>query len=472
MTQKIQEINCKDCYMEMMFDSERLCMVCENCQGTYLLLTPLCKIVKIGLELEGGWYNIPYADNEENRLHAYSWHNDSSVEGLEMGACGDCDYCNNGDSEDCRNGDGQTGEIVSYPMRIDDMNTETVYGHEPLWHSWVKRFFPEQHNHKCGGHFHVSFDNIQAFEFLCTEHFFNHFQSELYRWGVRANIKNSNFWERLNGDNHMCKTTFRGTEQLYVNSGENYPDCRYSILNFQYNKHGTLEFRILPIFRTPALQIRATEVCMEITQKYLDRMANRPISIEDHTVTPEISFTGRITTTMVQEYMNIEVEEVNVDTNDSLESVASEDWNEVNDDTNDSYEAVARIDTGLLGVGVSSSQRYHDNMMNDPAQRGSQPRRSVYNLETNLEILSEDRELDEHGDSLGYVVRYTYHFDNSLLAGVIYNEQTEGVNTNEVRVRRFEEHFNSYGLHLARQMFHYPLAATTDEILANLEQTN
>ena len=419
----VNVLNCRECYEPMSFNADKLCIFCESCDGTNVLLTPQCRIIKIGIELEGGWYEMPENEHDVNKpLESYTWHTDTSVDSLDMGSCGDCDYCNDGDDDECSRGNGHAGEIVGFPTYI-------VERHECgdlLWHMWTKRYYPEIHNSDCGGHFHISFDNIQAFEFLCTVEFFEHFQRELYRWGVRAHIKNKDFWDRLRGDNYMCKTTFRGTEQLYT-VNDNYPDCRYSILNFQYNKHGTLEFRILPMFDDPKLYIKAVQVCMDITQKYLDKMANKPISIEcDET---EIDFEGKINMTTVQEYMNTEPADL----------VPLEDITFGVPDTNDSYEAVANI-----------------------------PRP----LETNLEILSQDREIDENGNSMGYVIRYTYRFDSHIFAGVMYNEITEAIMTNEVRVRRFEEHFNSYGLHMSRQMFHYPLAATTDEILANLEETN
>jgi hypothetical protein len=411
MSQQIQEVNCRDCYMEMMFDSDRFCFTCENCQGTYVLLTPQCRIVKIGIELEGGWYEMPQNEHEAlDPLHSYTWHRDTSVEGLEMGSsCGDCEHCDDGNSEDCENCDGHAGEIVSHPMYIDDVHPDTSET-ELLWHLWTKRFYPEEHNSECGGHFHISFDNIQAFEFLCTVEFFEHFQRELHRWGVRANIKNKNFWDRLRGYNSMCKTTFRGVEQLYT-VNDNYPDCRYSILNFQYNKHGTLEFRILPMFDDPKLYIKAVEVCMDITQKYLDKMANQPIRIESDDT--DIDFEGRINMTMVEEYMNIEPTELEL-------------------------------------VDLSHMQ--------PPT-------------ETDLRIVSTGIEYDnEQGDSMGCVTRYTYRSNGALLSGMIIQDsiREDGI-SNATRVDRFTLHFSMYGLELARIMFYYDLGNSPERILHMVE---
>ena len=420
MSQQMQEINCKECYLEMMFDSDRFCFTCENCQGTYILLTPQCKIVKIGIELEGGWYEMPSNEHEAiDPLHSYTWHRDTSVESLDMGSCGDCDYCNDGDSEECRNGSGHAGEIISFPMYIDDVFDLSG---EPLWHLWTKRYYPEEHNYDCGGHFHVSFDNIQAFEFLCTVEFFEHFQRELYRWGVRAHIKNKDFWDRLRGDNSMCKTTFRGVEQLYT-VNDNYPDCRYSILNFQYNKHGTLEFRILPMFDDPKLYIKAVQVCMDITQKYLDKMANQPIRIESDDT--DIDFEGKINMTMVEEYMNTEPAEL---------------------------ELVEEEEPELVDL----------SHMQTPT-------------ETDIRIVSTGIEHDsEQGDSMGYVTRYTYRYGRlgGVYSGhIIQDSIREDTMSNARRVDRFTTHFAMYGLELARRMFYYDLGSSPEEILNMLQST-
>ena len=413
MSQQMHSINCKDCYLEMMFDSDRFCFTCENCQGTYILLTPQCKIVKIGIELEGGWYSMP--DNAGERLdplHSYSWHSDSTTDSLDMGSCGDCDYCNDGYSEDCENGDGHAGEIVSYPMIIG--NYEYGVGKfEEEWHLWTKRYYPQDHNSDCGAHFHISFDNIQAFEFLCTKEFFDHFQRELYRWGVRANIKNSDFWSRLNGDNTMCRTTFRGAEQLYTQN-DSYPDCRYSILNFQYHKHGTLEFRILPVFDDVNIYIKAVQVCMDITQKYLDKMANHPIEIQEDTREQEIDFSGRISNTMIQEYMNEEPIE------EELEILSNNTQSEIDIALRTLDEAMARLDTN----------------------------------QTDLEITSNHRE--ENGN---YVIRYEWvenfntDHDESLQTDFITNIDTDSEETHMARTRRFVRHFNQHGNDYARVNF-------------------
>ena len=369
-------LNCRECYEPMSFNADKLCIFCESCEGTDVLLTPQCNIVKIGIELEGGWYEMPSNEHE-----------------------------------------------ISYPMYIDESHPDL--SGEPLWHLWTKRFYPEEHNYDCGGHFHVSFDNIQAFEFLCTVEFFEHFQRELYRWGVRAHIKNKDFWDRLRGDNSMCKTTFRGVEQLYV-VNDNYPDCRYSILNFQYNKHGTLEFRILPMFDDPKLYIKAVQVCMDITQRYLDKMANKPISIESGVT--DIDFEGRINSTMVEEYMNTEPAELELVEEEELELVDIS-----------HMQTPTETDIRIVSTGIE-----HDN---------------------------------EQGDSMGYVTRYTYrNFNQSggVYSGLIIQDSIrEDIMSNARRVDRFTTHFAMYGLELARRMFYYDLDIqnSPEEILNMLQST-
>ena len=273
------------------------------------------------------------------------------------------------------------------------------------WHEWTKRFYPQEHNSDCGAHFHVSFDNIQAFEFLCTKEFFDHFQRELYRWGVRANIKNADFWSRLNGDNTMCRTTFRGISQLYT-TNDSYPDCRYSILNFQYNKHGTLEFRILPVFDKAELYIKAVQVCMDITQKYLDKMANHPIEIQEDTRTQEIDFSGRITNTMIQEYMNEEPIEEESEIDIALRTLDEE---------------IARIDHPVQ----------HD-----------------------LNINSNEREEGHYVLRYEWIERISTDHDESLHEDLLTNTDNEDIEEVQMaRTRRFVREFNQHGNDYARMNF-------------------
>jgi hypothetical protein len=48
----LQTYNCSSCYMEMSFDSDRLCFCCEHCQNTYVLIDVIgYTVVIIGMTI-------------------------------------------------------------------------------------------------------------------------------------------------------------------------------------------------------------------------------------------------------------------------------------------------------------------------------------------------------------------------------------------------------------------------------------
>jgi len=177
------------------------------------------------------------------------------------------------------------------------------------------------------------------------------------------------------------------------------------------------------MFDDPKLYIKAVQVCMDITQKYLDKMANQPIRIESDDT--DIDFEGKINMTMVEEYMNTEPAEL---------------------------ELVEEEEPELVDL----------SHMQTPT-------------ETDIRIVSTGIEHDsEQGDSMGYVTRYTYRYGRlgGVYSGhIIQDSIREDTMSNARRVDRFTTHFAMYGLELARRMFYYDLGSSPEEILNMLQST-
>lgn len=259
-------------------------MVCDNdsCNNTKPYKSPTGKALTIGIELEGGWECTP---NSEKMI--YSMHEDGSVD-LDEDPCGECEGCDN--SNRCENNGSNCnyiGELVSPVLKLSE------------WEEWVRYCYPDEFNSSCGTHIHIGLNNTSAYENLCCEEFNDYFLRELKAWGKRSKITNTNFWSRINGDNTMCATIFSGREQIRVQD-DNYPDCRYRMLNFQYNKHGTVEVRILPVFRNVEVEIKAINAVIRIINSWLKHSGYSDIEVEDDDlyVAPVKS---RITSTLVRE---------------------------------------------------------------------------------------------------------------------------------------------------------------------------
>ena len=280
-------MHCKYCFSEMIFTGSDV--YCEHCLTRDLLTMKVPKVEQIGFELEGNWEYLP----DRNDVN-YSEHDDSSVNNMfEEEYCGDCEACDN-DRGYCDNNSGYCGELVSSPF---------LYSDSDAWKYWIQKCYPDHHDDSCGAHFHVELSNTNAYETLCTPEFNGYFIKNLYNWGERANIRNRDFWDRLNGNNSMCTPDFAGDAQLKVRNGDNYPSCRYTALNFHYAKHNTLEVRVLPVFQKSRIYIRAVEVCVNLINSYLKRESKKDFVVEEEQHEIPSDFQGRITSRTLTELL-------------------------------------------------------------------------------------------------------------------------------------------------------------------------
>lgn len=279
-----QIYKCDRCFsdMDMNMDSELMSFLCPECDNKRIYSIPTGRTITLGAELEGGFNELP-----NNVEVEYYTHEDSSVDiaGGYNEDC-ECDGCNDG--TECYNRDFEfVGELVSPILPIND------------WQYWVRKCYPSEHNSSCGGHMHLGVSNISAYENLNCQEFHDYFVRELKAWGKRAHITNNNFWYRLEGKNSMCNDVYRGKEQVKIRD-EGYPSCRYTILNFQFDKHQTVEVRVLPIFDSVDVMISAMKAVIRIFNAWLKSSGFDEITESDDTVELH-DFSGKINSTIVKE---------------------------------------------------------------------------------------------------------------------------------------------------------------------------
>jgi len=204
------------------------------------------RIDKIGIELEGGWDESNYP--EEN-------HHDGSV------SC-----------------EGHlVGETCSPPLKYNQIE------------SWVTRNYPDHSNKSCGMHVHFSFTNELAYMQLLNKEFYEKvFLPNLREWGETNQITGQ-YWQRLDGNCSFCLKGFKGEIQK---SMEGRDDIRYYHLNYCYSlinsrrtvlKNGrrihppmkTIECRVFPIFKKkdendrPVLALKAIDCLYNLFNNYL-----------------------------------------------------------------------------------------------------------------------------------------------------------------------------------------------------------
>jgi hypothetical protein len=192
----------------------------------------MSRIALVGLELEGGWdTTTAFAIASGN-----SWvHHDGSV---------------------CDTGKTHQGEISSPPLTVDQGR------------SFLDTHYPDACNKSCGFHIHVSFKSNADYSILMSKRFYRYFERKWALWGKSMEIPDKHpFWTRLKGENHYCRKRFN--DPLQQASLKNKSDIRYSHINYCHALHGTVEFRLLPMFEEKRLSLAAFDYLVELIEKWL-----------------------------------------------------------------------------------------------------------------------------------------------------------------------------------------------------------
>jgi len=199
------------------------------------------RIHKVGLELEGGWDEIP----KGSRIIR-----DSSVELLPQR---------------------HVGENVSHPIEIGS-------NYDPV-DRWLEKNYPDGVNHTCGMHVHVSFKHIINYVRVMRADFPATVVNGFKKWAEREKLRTDHsLWDRLNGKSIYCQHKYEGDEQL-LNTGKDYDKIRkghrYTVINYAYNRTGTMECRLLPMMDTVDQAISAVHEVLDITNAFLLATATR-----------------------------------------------------------------------------------------------------------------------------------------------------------------------------------------------------
>lgn len=191
-------------------------------------------ISKLGLELEGGWDKVP---EEEGVIIGH----DGSVMRPISSVTGKA----------CRH----YGELASPPLPLEKVA------------EWLKKYYPTGVNNSCGFHVHFSLRKNLDYSRLMDRKFFILFHKRAGEWGKAQNLPSSHaFWERLAGKNTYCKKQHVPGKQVYVagKGGE-----RYTMLNYCYSLHSTIECRLAPGWETFELALSWVEFLIETVNLYL-----------------------------------------------------------------------------------------------------------------------------------------------------------------------------------------------------------
>jgi len=195
--------------------------------------------------------------------HQYSCQDTGNAYRSCDGECGcscQCEACIRG------GGDLINGEVVSAPIKPSQV------------YEYIMDNYPTEVNSSCGCHKHMSFHNNRDYCVALSPELTAHIIKRSFEWGLRLNIKNRSFWDRVNdnrsGGGTWCKNEYHAYEQLTAR--EKYHTDRYTVVNYCYPLHGTLEVRLPPMFKNPELTAKfhnfITGVVCEFVTKNRDSL--------------------------------------------------------------------------------------------------------------------------------------------------------------------------------------------------------
>ena len=153
------------------------------------------------------------------------------------------------------------GEIASPPLDLTTFPT------------WMKAFYPQKVNGTCGMHVHLSFRTALTYQRLMTPTYPSTIVAYIRQWAEGEKLaKKHPIWPRLRGECEYCQHVYQADEQSST-GGKDYDHHRvghrYTVVNYCYNRHSTVECRLLPMFDTPEQAVKAVREIIDITNAYL-----------------------------------------------------------------------------------------------------------------------------------------------------------------------------------------------------------
>lgn len=201
------------------------------------------RVVRIGVELEGGWSELPKDAKIENDGSVFS-HARTAAGNLKRDGFPDWSF----------------GEIPVGPMSPTRLR------------SALKKYWPTKIDNTCGMHVHMSFESVLQYSLLADSPDYQETVIKyMKKWADENLPVNHHIYERLSGANIYCQKKFWPFNQInQKKKGYGFEvGHRYTMISYSWERHRTVECRLLPMMPTQALAISAINHLLDITNAYL-----------------------------------------------------------------------------------------------------------------------------------------------------------------------------------------------------------
>ncbi len=193
------------------------------------------RVALVGVELEGGWLELPANVVELDR--------DGSVFNGRLPA--GVKYM----------GELPIGPVI--PAAIPEL---------------IRANHPHKVNHTCGMHVHMSFETLWYYQLLMVPEYQETILTYLTRWATEQKLPDTHaIWPRLRGESQYCKKEFWPDIQSSTkrkNFHHDTPGHRYTHVHY-CGRTTTIEIRTLPMMEKIATAISAVSRVIEITNAAL-----------------------------------------------------------------------------------------------------------------------------------------------------------------------------------------------------------
>lgn len=206
---------------------------------------PRNKIMRVGVELEGAWSKIPIGAPIDH---------DGSV----FGGIAPAGF--------------RIGEIRLGPMFPAQLPKA------------INKCYPQKVDGTCGLHVHMSFDNLYKYSVLMVPEYQETILGYLIEWAKEEGFGSSHpIWERLLSESRFCQKKFWPDEQVKAKRDHDQlrHGHRYTVINYCWESHKTMECRVLPMFDKPDVAIRAVRRVLDITNACLNILGGDREKVKD-----------------------------------------------------------------------------------------------------------------------------------------------------------------------------------------------
>lgn len=210
------------------------------------------RINLVGVELEGGWKELP--------------------KGINLVHDGSVKIPPPANSLDPMTGRPlwkvYSGELPSTPLPVKEYPT------------WVRKYYPSHINDTCGLHVHYSFTCALHYSLLMVPEYPKSIVVGVQEWAEEEKLpKDHPIWDRLAGKNTACQHLFHADLQVGAGVEKGHDRMavghRYTVIGYPYPRHTTIECRLLPGFENKEQAIRGIQRVLDITNASLVVLGRR-----------------------------------------------------------------------------------------------------------------------------------------------------------------------------------------------------